>query len=327
MFPFTKLTSNICLKNHFFSNGNLLSLSLKNMRQQKISSFRSNIQLLQSNFIPIRGYIRETVYQQTRNSPLRRSSTWKQYNLFYNRSNWDKLKKPLLFTIAFCVGTTLVTPYLFTYTPLSYFKRNPQSLLWSLIGINGAVFLMWRIPRLQWFTMKYGILFKDNLQSPWTLLGSAFSHQSFAHFFINMLALQSFGSTLVAFLGVSNFTIMYLNSAVISSFASLAIPMFLGSSLSVASLGASGAIFSVFGVFSFLFPASPIGLFFIPIPGGAWMLFLGTTLWNAAGTVLRWGTFDYAAHLGGSIVGIAYGYWYNRKRKQQIRRRRHTLDF
>lgn len=138
MFPFTKLTSNICLKNHFFSNGNLLSLSLKNMRQQKVLSFRSNIQLLQSNFIPIRGYIRETVYQQTRNSPLRRSSTWKQYNLFYNRSNWDKLKKPLLFTIAFCVGTTLVTPYLFTYTPLSYFKRNPQSLLWSLIGINGA---------------------------------------------------------------------------------------------------------------------------------------------------------------------------------------------
>ena len=70
-------------------------------------------------------------------------------------------------------------------------------------------------------------------------------------------------------------------------------------------------------------PCFTCWIVFIPIPGGAWMLFLGTTLWNAAGTVLRWGTFDYAAHLG--IVGIAYGYWYNRKK--QIRRRRHRLDF
>ncbi|KAL6452903.1 PCP1 Rhomboid protein 1 [Candida maltosa Xu316] len=310
------------LKNHFFSNKSLLSLSLKNIRQPKIASFKSNVQLLQSNFIPIRGYIKETIYQSTRDSPFKRSNTWKNYNQFYNRSNWDKLKKPFLFTVAFCVVTTLVTPYVYDYTPFAYFKRHPQHLLWSIIGINAAVFFMWRIPRLQWFTMKYGILFKDNIQSSWSLLGSAFSHQSFAHFFINMLAFQSFGSTLVTYLGVANFTAMYLNAAVISSFASLAIPMFLGSSLSVASLGASGAIFSVFGTFAYLFPAAPVGLFFIPVPGGAWVLFLGTALWNAAGTVLRWGTFDYAAHLGGSIIGVAYGYWYTRKRKEQLRRRR-----
>lgn len=327
MLPFRLFATNLSLKNHFFSNSNILSLSLKNLRQQKVSSFSSNVQILQSSFIPFRGYIKRTVYEATLNSPFRRGSTWKSYNQFYNRSNWDKLKKPFLFTVAFCVATTLVSPYLFNYTPLAYFKRNPQALLWSIIGINGAVFLMWRIPRLQWFTMKYGILFKDNIQSSWSLLGSAFSHQNFFHFFVNMLALQSFGSTLVAYLGVSNFTTMYLNSAVISSFASLAIPTFLGSSLSVASLGASGAIFSVFGVFSYLFPTAPVGFFFIPIPGGSWTLFLGTTVWNAVGTVLRWGTFDYAAHLGGSIIGLAYGYWYNRKRKEQIRRKRVVIDF
>jgi rhomboid-like protein len=70
-----------------------------------------------------------------------------------------------------------------------------------------------------------------------------------------------------------------------------------------------------------------VGFFFIPVPGGSWTLFLGTTIWNVVGTVLRWGTFDYAAHLGGSICGLAYGYWYNRKRKEQIRKRRVVIDF
>lgn len=163
--------------------------------------------------------------------------------------------------MAFFVGTTILTPYLYDHTPLSVLKQYPQALVWGIIAINGAVFLMWRVPQLQRFTMQYAILFKDNIQSPWTLLWSAFSHQSFAHFFINMLCFQSFAVSLVGILGVSNFTIMYLNAAVLSSFASLAIPMFLGSSLAVASLGASGAIFGVFGCFSYLFPASPVGIF------------------------------------------------------------------
>ncbi|KAI5952731.1 hypothetical protein KGF54_003598 [Candida jiufengensis] len=322
---FLKPTTSLARK-QFFQNNSILN----KIRQQTQSN--QNVQLLKSSMNPwerMNQIMNQQIkqLQELQNSPLTNSSTWKSYNQYYNRSNWDKLKKPLLFTVAFCVGTTFATPYLFDYTPMSIFKQYPQSIVWTIIGINALVFFSWRVPQLQKFTMQYGILFKDNIQSPWTLLGSAFSHQSFAHFAINMLCFQSFAVTLVAVLGVSNFTILYLNSAVISSFASIAIPMLLGSSLSVASLGASGAIFSVFGCFSYLFPASPVGLFFIPVPGGAWVLFLGTVIWNAAGTVLRWGTFDYAAHLGGSLVGIAYGYYFNKKRKEQIKRRRLILDF
>ncbi|KAI5966961.1 uncharacterized protein KGF55_000370 [Candida pseudojiufengensis] len=323
---YLKPSTSLSRRSFFNCNGNLLNT----IRQQ--STKPKDVKILKSSMNPwqrmdmMKRILNEQM-QQLQNSPLSRSPTWKSYNQYYNRTSWDKLKKPLLFTIAFCVGTTFATPYLIDYTPLSIFKKYPQSIIWTIIGLNGIVFFMWRIPQLQRFTMQYGILFKDNIQSPWTLLGSAFSHQSFAHFAINMLCFQSFAVTLVAVLGVSNFTILYLNSAVISSFASIAIPMLLGSSLSVASLGASGAIFSVFGCFSYLFPASPVGLFFIPVPGGAWVLFLGTVIWNAAGTALRWGTFDYAAHLGGSIVGIAYGYYFNRKRKEQIRKRRLILDF
>ncbi|KAG5422257.1 hypothetical protein I9W82_001352 [Candida metapsilosis] len=328
MFQTLRLLKPSLGRNFLFSNNSLLSLTFKNIRQTKNVSFNSNVQILQSSMNPWqKNFIKQFMNQQVKQSPLSRSPTWKSYNSYYNRSNWDKLKKPLLFTVAFCVGTTFLTPYLFNHTPLSVLKQNPQALIWGIIALNGAVFLMWRVPQFQRFTMRYAILLKDNIQSPWTLLWSAFSHQSFAHIFINMLCFQSFAASLVGILGVTNFTIMYLNAAVLSSFASLAIPMFLGSSLSVASLGASGAIFAVFGCFSFMFPASPVGIFFIPVPGGAWMLFLGTMVWNAAGCVLRWGTFDYAAHLGGSLVGIAYGYYYNKKRREQIRRRRLVLDF
>ncbi|CAK9439046.1 uncharacterized protein LODBEIA_P32700 [Lodderomyces beijingensis] len=301
MFNNTKIT----LFRRPFFNSNVAALNQSSFSQQRLSFWRG----------------------LSKSAQQARNTTWRNYNNYYNRSNWDRLKRPFLFTFGFCAATTVATPLLFNYTPLSIYKKNPQALIWTIIGLNGAVFLSWRVPQLQKFTMKYGILFKDNVQSPWTLLGSAFSHQSFAHFLVNMLCFQSFASTLVAVLGVSNFSILYLNSAVISSFACIAIPTILGSSLSVASLGASGAIFGVFGAFSVLFPTAPVGIFFVPIPGGSLVLFLGTVLWNAAGTVMKWGTFDYAAHLGGSLVGIAYGLWFARKRKEEVRKRRFFIDF
>lgn len=171
------------------------------------------------------------------------------------------------------------------------------------------------------YLSRYGLLVKDNF-SGLAMVGSAFSHQSLSHILINMFVLQSFGSTLISVIGAENFTSLYLNSAVISSFVSILIPVLTRSSLLTASLGASGAIFSVFGAFSYLFPKAPLAFFFIPVPGGAWFLFLATIAYNAAGSVLRWGVHDYAAHLGGSAAGIAYGWYYNKKRKEAVRRRR-----
>lgn len=132
--------------------------------------------------------------------------------------------------------------------------------------------------------------------------------------------LYSFGSSLCGFLGPANFLTMYLNSAVISSFFSLLIPSVLRASLSVGSLGASGAIMSVFGTFSYLFPKASIGLFFVPIPGGAWVVFLASIAVNAAGIVLKWSRYDFSAHLGGCVAGFVYGWWYDRLRREKARR-------
>ncbi|KAK6455128.1 uncharacterized protein RJT20DRAFT_129830 [Scheffersomyces xylosifermentans] len=343
--PFSVSSSSL-KKVNFFNNSNILSLSLKNIPKtlhnqpkspvtftshQLNNYLRSNTEILKSSLIPfgkpsLAAFSRTSIsraFQRT----YSRNNTWRQYNRYYNNTNWDKLKRPAIFTALFCIGTTVVTPYLFDYTPLAYLKRNPTAFVYALIAINGGVFLMWKSPQFSRFVHRYGLLVKDRIGSNWAMLGSAFSHQSFMHLFVNMFVLQSFGTTLAVAIGVSNFAVMYLNAAVVSSFISIALPTLMRTSLGVASLGASGAVFALIGTFSYLFPNAPIGFFFIPIPGGAWTLFLGLTGWNLAGTILRWGTYDYAAHLGGSVVGLVYGWWFNKKRKEAMQRRRSAFRF
>lgn len=261
---------------------------------------------------------------------LARSQTWSNYNRHYKNDPWNRLKKlrlQALFTAAFCVGSTVLITGLFQYTPLKALNRSPNLLIYSIIALNGAVFIMWKAPQFSRFLTRYGLIVKDNVYSNWSLLGSAFSHQSVGHIMVNMFVLHSFGTSLCAMIGVSNFLIMYLNSAVVSSFVSMLIPTLMRQSMSVASLGASGAIFSVFGTFSYLIPKAPIALFFIPIPGGAWIVFLGSIAYNVAGSFLRWGTHDYAAHLGGCAAGVAYGWWYKRKINDAYRSRRRVDRF
>lgn len=249
--------------------------------------------------------------------------TWKRYNRHYqlHKINWKLLAKPALFTGAFCLATSFAVPALFLAKPLAFLRRSPNIMIYSLIAVNIAGFLAWRTPATARLMSRYGILLKDNLCSNWSLLGLAFSHQDGMHLLFNMFMLYSFGTTLCAYIGPGNFLAMYLNSAVVSSFFSVALPTILRTSLSVGSLGASGAILSVFGSFCYLFPKASIGFFFIPIPGGAWFVYLATVAFNVAGVAMKWGKYDYAAHLGGCLAGIVYGWWYDRIRREKLQRR------
>lgn len=243
------------------------------------------------------------------------------YNYNRNNRNLDTLKKALIFSGLFVVGTTLVTPYLFQYTPLSYFNRNPRHLVYGIIGINAAVFGVWQVPKYWRLLSRYALLEKDSMYSKWSIIGSTFSHQEFWHLGVNMLGLYSFGSSLASIVGASTFTQLYLNAGVIASLVSIAYPIVFKIPAAAASLGASGALFGVFGAFAYLIPTAKIMLFVFPIPGGAWVAFLGACAWNAAGCVMRWGSFDYAAHLGGSMVGVMYGWWISKRMEQQRSRR------
>lgn len=317
--------------NYFFNNASIRSLSSRGLSHRSpiamatgntrsINYLRSNTHILKSSLFmnPFKAHTKTSIVQQVRNMSFRRYNQYRFSGLGYSLK---KLKRPTIFTILFCAGTTLIIPFLFDNTPLSYLKRNPQVLIWGLLAINGAVYLAWKVPSLNRYTMKYGIIFKDHLQSTGAMIGSAFSHQHIAHLALNMLALYSFGSTLINYIGATQFTLLYLNAAAISSLASIAIPTLVRGPLAVASLGASGSVFAVFAAFSFFFPNAGISFFFFPVPGGAWTLFLGTSIWNTAGCILRWGTYDYAAHLGGSFVGVIYAFWLKRKRDRELRKR------
>lgn len=250
-------------------------------------------------------------------------STWSNYNKHYGRNkiDWERLKKPALFTATFCVATTFASPYLFKIPPFSAFQSRPQLLVFGIIGLNVAGFLAWRSPALSRYMTRYGLLIKDNVRSQWSLLGSAFSHKDPFHLLFNMLMLFSFGTSFSAAIGASNFLTLYLNAAVFSSFFSLAVPTMMRTSLAIASLGASGALFGLFGAFSYLIPNASVSLFFIPFPGGSWSLFLFSVGLNVAGLFMKWGRYDYTAHLGGSLAGIYYGWYYAKLRRERLVRR------
>lgn len=232
----------------------------------------------------------------------------------FQRIPWETLAKPALFTGAFL----LVVPPILDYTlnRVTWFKRNPQSIVYAIIGINTGIFFAWQLPRFSIILRKYGLLVNDRFSSIWAMIGSGFSHQNFTHLFFNMFCLQSFGSSLAVILGPAGFVLAYLGSIVVSSFASLAFRTILRQGVS-GSLGASGGIFGLLGIFSYLFPNASVAFFFIPIPGGAWYAFLASIVLNAAGFFSKI-NFDYAAHIGGSLIGIYYGW----QAKKDIKRRR-----
>lgn len=224
-------------------------------------------------------------------------------------------------------GTFLFAPYIFKHVPpFTYFRDHPQHMVYAILGINLGVFGLWRLPQLRGILERYMLLHKTNVYSKWSLIGSAFSHQEFWHLAMNMLALWSFGTSLSQIIGAGNFFSLYMNSAIAGSLFSLWYPRLARMAIFGPSLGASGALFGVFGAFAYLFPHAKILLFVFPIPGGAWVALAGSAIWNAAGCILRWGSFDYAAHLGGTAMGLFYGWYISKMVERRAARQRKRIS-
>lgn len=247
------------------------------------------------------------------------------YNNNGNGRSKDSLVKLTLIGIGSMAGIFLTTHLLFEYIPpFTYFKNKPKELVYTILGINLAVFALWQMPKMGPLLQKYMLLQKGQMINKWSIIGSAFSHQEFWHLGMNMLALWSFGTSLAAMLGTANFFSLYMNSAIAGSLFSMWYPVLARMMAVGPSLGASSALFGVFGCFAYLIPNAKILLFVFPIPGGAWVAFLASVVWNGAGCVLKWGSFDYAAHLGGSLMGVFYGWLIHKKveeRRQRANRR------
>ena len=164
------------------------------------------------------------------------------------------------------------------------------------------------------------------LQKPWTLITSMFMHANIFHIAVNMLSLFFLGSFVEKLINKKRFIGIYLLSGIIGglffilfSFSPLnGIPGLGISNLDMMAVGASGAIFGLGGLLAVLTPKVPVYIMFIPIAMPLWLgitIMFVVLLLITAGAGLPIGN---AAHLGGLLTGLAYGFYLRKKYKKKI---------
>ena len=182
-----------------------------------------------------------------------------------------------------------------------------ERLFWPICGANILVFTGWRIPALQPFMTKWFLCGPAGPARCLPMLLSAFSHYAPLHLACNMYVLHSFISPSVKLLGPEQFLAVYLSSAVVSSYCSMVYKVVTRSS--GLSLGASGAIFCVLGMFGSFMPDVQLSILFLPMfTFSAAVGIKGMMVVDTVGLVLRWRFLDHAAHLGGMVSGVAWAY-------------------
>ncbi|MFD1824282.1 MULTISPECIES: rhomboid family intramembrane serine protease [Mumia] len=187
---------------------------------------------------------------------------------------------------------------------------RPGVVTLSLIGLNVVAFLLmmatgglWQSPLWEW-----GVMLGDSAAFPlddgsvalmdgvadgayWRMLSSAFLHASILHIAFNMYALYLFGPVLERYLGTARFLLAYLTSAVAAS-----VFVYWLSTPHQTTLGASGAIFALFGM----------ALVVMYKQGQDVRGLLALVAINAAITFIV-PNISWQGHLGGFVTGLVLG--------------------
>ncbi|MET1124349.1 MAG: rhomboid family intramembrane serine protease [Archaeoglobaceae archaeon] len=152
---------------------------------------------------------------------------------------------------------------------------------------------------------------------PWQIVTSIFLHVDFWHFFINMFVLLFFGGELERRLGSRRYSEVFFASGIVGSVGYVIYANTVGDP--IPALGASGAIFGVFGCLALVAPEIRIMIFPIPIPIGirtALVLFAVYEFWMMLLSSLHYTHTNVAnvAHLAGLLVGLYYGRKFRKRR-------------
>ena len=136
------------------------------------------------------------------------------------------------------------------------------------------------------------------LSEPWTLITSIFIHGGFEHLVFNMFALGLFGFILENIIGSKKFLAVFFIGGLFSSIVSI----FFYS----ASLGASGAIFSVIGVLAVIRYRMIVWFFGVPMP-----MAIAAAFWAIVDIVGVFYPSNTAnmAHLAGLFFGLVLSYF------------------
>lgn len=182
-----------------------------------------------------------------------------QFISFPSRSPvWSDLTKPLLFTVGFstvAMAGSAIWKYenerqkrmkrTGTYTGdfWKYFENLPpkpkagewrqqmntywnslregQKIVAGLLIANTAIFILWQIPAMTPFMMRYFVSSPVAHSKCIPMLLCAFSHQNFMHFGFNMYALSNFAPPVCEAMGKELFLGFYMTAAIVSSMTSL----------------------------------------------------------------------------------------------------------
>lgn len=138
----------------------------------------------------------------------------------------------------------------------NYYKRKlmSMSLTELLIGVNVILFLLTQLLNIFVGNALYLLGAKINfliaLGQIWRLLSAIFLHADIMHLIFNMMALYILGRDIERYYGRKKFLFIYFISGLIgSSFSFLLVPN--------TSVGASGAIFGLFGANLYLYFVNP----------------------------------------------------------------------
>lgn len=176
---------------------------------------------------------------------------------------------------------------------LTYIIIAMNVAVYVLTSVWGGDFMVTGYPPLEFLgQVNYHVIYDGWY---WQLFTSMFVHADIAHLFGNMFFLLIFGLRAEEMFDVKEYLLIYFASGLAGSLLTLLLTLLMGPDM--ISVGASGAIFGVFGAV----------IIYIRRAGG--QSIIGALLFAFLLLVLNMGYgVNVLAHLGGLVAGLAIGY-------------------
>ncbi|MDG2397468.1 MAG: rhomboid family intramembrane serine protease [Flavobacteriaceae bacterium] len=153
-----------------------------------------------------------------------------------------------------------------------------------------------------YFFEKYKFNIKKIKGDEWIrVLSSGFLHVDNNHLFLNMLTLYFFGETVINFIGIIDFIIIYFGSLLLGNIISF---YFHNSNDYYSAVGASGAIMGILFSSILLDPEMKLIFIFFPIPLPGYVFGAGYLIYTLFGMKSQNDSIGHTAHFGGAIAGI-----------------------
>jgi uncharacterized protein len=178
-----------------------------------------------------------------------------------------------------------------------------------IIVLNVFVFVLQNI--FSFITPFLALVPSNFFVNPWSIVTSMFVHADFEHILYNMFALFFFGVVAEAVVGSNKFLRVYITAGVVTGFSAFIFYP------DVMSLGASGAIYGIIGLLTYLRPKMVIYVGF-PLPVVAFgFIYVFMDVANLLSPVES--NVAYIAHILGFVCGILFGIrWKNEFSEDKI---------